>query len=103
MAELALLFPGGAGGGAPRVFFSFPNERLRRTNDGMHDLRGNAQSQAHAGVAASNHRPLITSDPYKHTRPWGAMISAKRNNLLLRRLRPGPELMAAIYMRHSVP
>jgi hypothetical protein len=31
----------------------------------MHDLRGNAQSQAQAGVAASNHRPLITLDPYK--------------------------------------
>jgi hypothetical protein len=34
-------------------------------NDGMHDLRGIAQSQAQAGVAASNHRPLIALDPYK--------------------------------------
>jgi hypothetical protein len=36
-------------------------------------------------------------------RPWGLMIIAKRSNLLLRRLRPGPELMAAIYVRHNVP
>jgi hypothetical protein len=34
-------------------------------NGGMHDLRGIAQSQAQAGVAASNHRPLIALDPYK--------------------------------------
>jgi hypothetical protein len=30
-------------------------------------------------------------------------FTAKRNNLLLRRLRPGPELMAAIYVGHSAP
>jgi hypothetical protein len=66
MAELRVLAPGeGAGGGAPRTFFSFPSDCARRANDGMHDLGGNAQSQAQAGVAASNHRPLITSDPYK--------------------------------------
>ena len=39
---------------------SFPKRTDRRTNDGMHDLGGNAQSQAQAGVAGSNHRPLIT-------------------------------------------
>ena len=65
MAELGPLFPGGAGGGKPLLlhasFFVFPT--IARTNDGMCDLGGNAQSQAQAGVAASNHRPLITLDP----------------------------------------
>jgi hypothetical protein len=67
MAELRVLFPGGAGGGKPLLlrasFLVFPT--LRRTNDGMYGLGGNAQSHAQAGVAASNHRPLITLDPYK--------------------------------------
>jgi hypothetical protein len=65
MAELRVLVPGGAGGRKPLLlrayFFVFPT--LRRTNDGMCDLGGNAQPQAQAGVAASNHRPLITLDP----------------------------------------
>jgi hypothetical protein len=48
---------------------SSPKRTDRRANDGMHDLGGNAQSQAQAGVAASNHRPSITSDPYKPHKP----------------------------------
>jgi hypothetical protein len=99
MAELRVLVPGG-GRRRSKTRLSFPKRANRRTNGGMHDLGGNAQSQAQAGVAASNHRPLITLDTSKAF--WGVRISAKRNNLLLRRLRPGPpELMAAIYMRHE--
>ena len=59
MAELAPLFPGG-GRRRCKTRLSFPKRTDRRTNDGMHDLGGNAQSQAQAGVAGSNHRPLIT-------------------------------------------
>jgi hypothetical protein len=58
------IFPGG-GRRRSKARLRFPKRADRRTNDGMHDLGGNAQSQAQAGVAASNHRPLITSDPYK--------------------------------------
>jgi hypothetical protein len=44
---------------------SSPKRADRLANDGKYDLGGNAQSQAQAGVAASNHRPLITLDPFK--------------------------------------
>jgi hypothetical protein len=59
MAELSPIFPGG-GRRRCKPRLSFPKRTDRRTNDGMHDLGGNAQSQAQAGVAGSNHRPLIT-------------------------------------------
>jgi hypothetical protein len=65
MAELRPLFPGGAGGRRrSKARLSSPKRADRRTNDGMHDLRGNAQSQAQPVVAASNHRPLIALGPY---------------------------------------
>jgi hypothetical protein len=64
MAELSPLVPGGGGRRRRKARLSFPKRTDRRTNVGMHEIGGNAQSQAQAGVAASNHRPLITSDPY---------------------------------------
>jgi hypothetical protein len=67
MPELRPLFPVHRGRTGRRYGLAFRRELIadRRANDGMHDLRGIAQSQAQAGVAASNHRPLITSNPYK--------------------------------------
>jgi hypothetical protein len=35
----------------PAVRLNFPKRTDRRANDAMHDLRGNVQSQAQAGVA----------------------------------------------------
>jgi hypothetical protein len=46
-------------------------------------------------VANRKQRPWITEVLQGARR---AVISAKRGNLLLRRLRPGPELIAAIYI-----
>ena len=51
------------GGAKTRYFLLFLDLNPLSTNDGKHDLGGNAQFQAQAGVAGSNHRPLITSDP----------------------------------------
>jgi hypothetical protein len=50
-------------------------------------------------------RLIGTIDPgllRPYTALQGAMMSAEHHNLLLRGLRPGPELMAAMYLRHRV-